>query len=86
MAMDRLNLTWIALVALTVASALLGRLAQDSLLPLVGLLLAGVKGQLVVDVFMGLRRAPRLWRGLLSGYLAVLVTALAALYLLAEAG
>ena len=82
MAMDRLNLTWLALVALTLASALLGRLAQDALLPALGLLLAAVKGQLVVDVFMGLRRAPRLWRGLLSGYLAVLVAALAALYLL----
>ena len=83
MVMDRLHLTWIALVALTLASAVLGRLAQDALLPALGLLLAGVKGQLVVDVFMGLRRAPRFWRGLLSGYLALLVAALTALYLLA---
>lgn len=41
--------------------------------------LAGVKGWLVVDVFMGLRQAPRFWRWLLLGWLAVVALVLASL-------
>ena len=57
--MDRLNLTWLALVALTVLSAALGELAAGGLLPAIGLLLAALEGQLVLDVFMGLREGSR---------------------------
>ena len=81
---DRLNLTWLALVLLTAASAALGQMAAGVLLPALGLALAAVKGQLVLDVFMGLRGAPRIWRVVLSGYLMLLVAALAILYLFSE--
>lgn len=86
MATDRFNLTWLVLLALTVLSAALGELAAGSLLPALGLVLAAVKGQLVLDVFMGLGRAPRGWRLVMSGYLMALVSALAGLYLLSEIG
>ncbi len=44
------------------------------------LALAGLKGWLVVDVFMGLRQAPRLWRRLLLGWLFGLCGLLLGLY------
>lgn len=44
------------------------------------LTLAGLKGWLVVDVFMGLRSAPRLWRGLLLGWLLGLCGLLLVIY------
>jgi len=86
MVTDRFSLTWLVLLVLTVLSAGLGELAAGALLPALGLVLAAVKGQLVLDVFMGLGRAPRLWRLIMSGYLMVLVSALTGLYLLSGVG
>ena len=36
--------------------------------------LAGIKGWLVVDEFMGLRRAPQMWRVLLLSWLSVVAS------------
>jgi hypothetical protein len=41
--------------------------------------LAVAKGWLVIDVFMGLRQAPRLWRRLLLGWLLTVCLVLASI-------
>lgn len=67
---------WLALLALTTAAVVLGNRAGGwaALAPVL-LALAVVKGQLVVDYFMELRRVRRRWRALLYTYL-ILVAAL----------
>ena len=67
---------WVLLLALTTVSVVLGNRAGGwaALAPLL-LALAVLKGQLVVDHFMELRRVRRRWRALLYTYL-VLVAAL----------
>jgi hypothetical protein len=44
--------------------------------------LACVKGWLVIDVFMGLRHAPRFWRRVMLGWLGVVTLVLASLVVL----
>ncbi len=80
------NRVWLALVAATLASYTLGEQMVDSpwhawAVALV-FALALAKGRWVIDVFMGLRTAPVLWRRVLMGWLMVLALALGALSLL----
>lgn len=49
------------------------------------LCLAVLKGWLVIDEFMGLRQAPRLWRRLLLGWLLAVCGLIGALHLLGAA-
>ncbi|MFN5454232.1 cytochrome C oxidase subunit IV family protein [Bradyrhizobium sp.] len=71
MVRDRLNVAWLQLLALAIAT-----LAAASLLPsrwlidAVVLALAMAKGRVIVLEFLGLRHAPALWRGLLTTWLA----------------
>lgn len=71
MVRDRLNVAWLQLLALAIAT-----LAAASLLPsrwlidAVVLSLAMAKGRVIVLEFLGLRHAPALWRGLLTTWLA----------------
>ncbi|ABQ34274.1 cytochrome C oxidase subunit IV family protein [Bradyrhizobium sp. BTAi1] len=71
MVRDRLNVAWLQLLALAIAT-----LAAASLLPsrwlidAVVLSLAMAKGRVIVLDFLGLRHAPALWRGLLTTWLA----------------
>lgn len=66
---ERLTLVWALLLTLTLVSFRVGRVASGAtlLMPVLGL--AMLKGQLVVDHFMGLRRVRRGWRLLMTGYL-----------------
>lgn len=63
---------WVMLLVLTTASVVLGNRAGGwaALAPVL-LALAVLKGQLVVDHFMELRRVRRRWRALLYTYLVV---------------
>ena len=71
MVRDRLNVAWLQLLALAIAT-----LAAASLLPsrwlidAVVLSLVMAKGRVIVLEFLGLRHAPALWRGLLTTWLA----------------
>jgi hypothetical protein len=47
--------------------------------------LAALKGWLVIDEFMGLRRAPPLWRRLLLGWLLAVCSLIGALHLVSAA-
>lgn len=63
------TLTWLILITLTLISVYLGQTMQASgWLALAVTLTIMVKGQQIVDVYMGLRRAPRRWRALLMSY------------------
>jgi caa(3)-type oxidase subunit IV len=61
---------WLVMVALTLTTFSFGVLDYQGMgLVMAVLLIALVKGQLVVDHFMQLRRGARMWRMLLTGYL-----------------
>ena len=74
-----LTLAWLGLMGLTLAAWWLGHSALGSWLGLAVLALTVLKGQWLIDQFMELRHAPVLFRALVSGWLAVVVGATAAL-------
>ncbi|MBR0949062.1 cytochrome C oxidase subunit IV family protein [Bradyrhizobium canariense] len=71
---DRLNMTWIALIGLALATILVPSLVPR---PLLGnalvLALAAIKGRRIALDFLDLRAAPALWRGLVSAWILVVV-------------
>lgn len=74
MVRDRLNLAWLQLLSLAIATLgasllLPGRWLVDALV----LSLAAAKGRVIVLDYLGLRNAPALWRGLLTAWLTGLV-------------
>ena len=72
----RLHLLWAMLVLATLASAWLGEREAGTLAgPAAALVLAlaALKGGFIVLDFMELRHAPALWRGLLLGWLALVL-------------
>lgn len=67
--------TWLALVLLTLTTYEIGVLGYQGLgLVAAVLVIALIKGQLVVDHFMLLRRGAPMWRMLLTGYLFTIGT------------
>lgn len=72
---------WLVLVVLSVAVAALGAAGlQGSAFTALLLGTAFAKGQLIADHFMGLRRVRPLWRGILVGYLLVVVAGIGVAY------
>jgi hypothetical protein len=71
---DRLDTTWIVLIALALATLLLPPLMPR---PLLGnallLVFAIVKGRRIALDFMDLRAVPALWRGLVCAWIVVVV-------------
>jgi len=71
------TLAWLLLLALTAFSVGIADIADTRLAGaavLVPVLLATLlKGHIVIDAFMGLRRAPLLWRGVVIGWLLAVV-------------
>jgi len=75
---------WLALLALSVTLAALGGIGlRGTAFTALLLITTFVKGQLIADHFMGLRRVRLLWRGILFGYLLVIVTGIGIAYRLA---
>ncbi|WP_145663017.1 cytochrome C oxidase subunit IV family protein [Bradyrhizobium stylosanthis] len=71
---DRLDLTWIALIGLALATILLPPLMPRPLLGNAVLLsLAVIKGRRIALDFMDLRAVPALWRGLVSAWIVILL-------------
>ncbi|MCK1368978.1 cytochrome C oxidase subunit IV family protein [Bradyrhizobium sp. 62] len=71
---DRLDITWIALIGLALATILVPPLVPRPLLGKALLLaLAAVKGRRIVLDFLDLRAAPALWRGLVSAWILIVV-------------
>lgn len=66
---NALNLLWLVLCGLTLATWLIGEEGYAGRGVVVTLLLiAFIKGQLVANYFMGLRHAGWLWRGIVMVY------------------
>lgn len=71
---DRLDITWIALIGLALATILVPPLVPRPLLGNALLLaLAAVKRRRIVLDFLDLRAAPALWRGLVSAWILIVV-------------
>jgi hypothetical protein len=71
---DRLDITWIALIGLALATILVPPLVPRPLLGNALLLaLAAVKGRRIALDFLDLRAAPALWRGLVSAWILIVV-------------
>ena len=71
---DRLDITWIALIGLALATVLVSPLVPRPLLGNALLLtLAAVKGRRIALDFLDLRAAPALWRGLVSAWILIVV-------------
>lgn len=71
---DRLDLTWIVLIGLALATILVPSLVARPLLGNALLLsFAALKGRRIVLDFLDLRAAPALWRGLVSAWVVIVV-------------
>ncbi|WFU70050.1 cytochrome C oxidase subunit IV family protein [Bradyrhizobium sp. CB2312] len=69
---DRLDITWIVLIGLALATILLPPLMPRPLLGNAVLLsLAAVKGRRIALDFMDLRAVPALWRGLVGAWIII---------------
>ncbi|MFK4655819.1 hypothetical protein ABIF97_005753 [Bradyrhizobium japonicum] len=70
----RLDITWLVLIGLALATILLPPLMPRPLLANALLLvLAAIKGRRIALDFMDLRAAPALWRGLVSAWILIVV-------------
>ncbi|SEM48765.1 cytochrome C oxidase subunit IV family protein [Bradyrhizobium sp. OK095] len=70
----RLDITWIALIGLALATILLPPLLPRPLLGnAVLLVLAAIKGRRIALDFMDLRAVPALWRGLVSAWIVTVL-------------
>ncbi|MFN6960854.1 MAG: cytochrome C oxidase subunit IV family protein [Rhodocyclaceae bacterium] len=67
-----LNVLWIALLVATVLTWLIGKAGYAGPAAVIAILLiAGIKGWMIIQDFMGLRRVRLLWRGIVIGWLVV---------------
>jgi len=81
------TISWLWLLALTVISVYIGQFlelfnTQKSLFIIVVLFIVFLKGQQIIDIFMELEQAPKLWRRLLLAYVILLPSIIGLIYLL----
>lgn len=80
----RMTLLWALLLGLALVSWWLGHHLHTAVwLPFVVLGLTAIKGQLIIDWFMELAHAPRLFRYLVGGWLWGVLSAIAGIGVLA---
>jgi hypothetical protein len=71
---DRLDVTWIALIGLALATILVPPFVPRPLFANALLLtFAAIKGRRIVLDFLDLRAAPALWRGLVSAWILIVL-------------
>ncbi|KYH03367.1 cytochrome C oxidase subunit IV family protein [Bradyrhizobium sp. DOA1] len=71
---DRLDITWIALIGLALATVVVPPFVPRPLLGNALLLaFAALKGRRIVLDFLDLRSAPALWRGLVSAWIVIVL-------------
>ena len=82
-----LAIVWLVLLAATIATYFVGELGRPGV-PAVAfmLALAFVKGRLVIHDFMGLRNVKLFWRGLVIGWLSVVLALIALAYVIGKSG
>lgn len=70
----RALLAWLVLVLLTLLTYAAGKVGLGGHFVIAGILVSvAVKGQLVADVFMGLKGVRRPWRWMVTGWLLVVL-------------
>lgn len=70
---DRLDITWVVLIGLALATLLLPPLMPRPLLAnALVLVLAAIKGRRIALDFLDLRAVPALWRGLVGAWIVIL--------------
>lgn len=80
---NRSTLVWFALICMTILSVMVGDYStggENVAMFILGLVY--IKGQLIVDHFMGMRDVKLLWRILLTAYLLLVVGLIALSYTL----
>lgn len=77
----RITVIWLLLLALTAVSLAIGETQHGIAAMMLVVVLLLFKSQLVVSWFMGLRRAPMLWRIVMGSYLAIVGIAITTAYL-----
>ncbi len=85
-AWQRFALSWGWLILLTLASVAIGQYFQSSPFSALGfiamiMLIIAMKGQQIIDVFMELKHAPRLWRNIMLAYVVVVPFIITLIYL-----
>ena len=79
----KITLSWFWLIILTLLSVGLGYwLKEPTMFVLVALFIVFLKGQQIVDKFMDLEHAPRLWRGKFLCYVFILPSVISLVYIL----
>lgn len=69
----RVTIVWLVLVVITLIAALIGNSEQTGIWIVLGsVILLALKGQLVVDHFMGMREVIKQWRLIMSAYCIVI--------------
>lgn len=71
---DRLDIAWIVLIALALATmALVGVVRNPALVNGTVLAIAAIKGRRILLDYLDLRSAPAMWRGLATAWLMLIV-------------
>ena len=74
MGLDRLDVTWVVLLGLAIATVLVPTLLSRALVAnALVLAFAAVKGRRIVLDYLDLRSAPPLWRGLVTAWILIVV-------------
>ncbi|WP_150304911.1 cytochrome C oxidase subunit IV family protein [Pseudomonas saliphila] len=73
----KLTFGWLSLLALTGLGWWLGHYTEGTWLLWTIILLSAIKGQWLIDHFMGLARGPKLFRAIVSGWLFLVLTSMA---------
>ncbi len=81
------TLSWLYLLALTILSVYIGVFFElftenKSFFIISVLFIVFLKGQQIIDIFMELAHAPKLWRRLLLAYVVLLPSIISIIYLL----
>jgi len=75
---------WISLLLLTVFTYFMGKLGYSGTIAmLIILIIAAIKGSLIMRDFMGLKNVSLLWRGIMYGWLSVVCITIAITYIVA---
>ena len=73
---------WLLLIGLTFVSFMIAQMGyQGAVLIAVVLMSAWLKGQMIIDSFMMLRRVRQLWRIIISVWLLVVLSVITSMYL-----
>lgn len=75
-------ISWLVLIVLTLISVYLTLFIDSrTLYVAVALIIVSIKGQQIIDIFMELKHAPKLWRMLLLSYVIVVPLVIGLIYL-----